>query len=121
MARFRLCRHCGELHQLGRWPDNCRDNGWPRSDLAAPFVIRDDLGGINGLYHHAALKRFDSKRAYSQATRDHGCIEVGNERLKQTHPDVAIPDKAIGAAINDALERHGVAGEYDTESIDYAA
>ncbi|WP_135210370.1 hypothetical protein [Vitreimonas flagellata] len=80
MARFKLCKHCGDLHQVGRVPSNCRDEPWPRSDLPAPHVIRDQLGGINGVFHHGALTRFDSKRRFRQATRDHGLIEVGDER-----------------------------------------
>ncbi len=78
--RRRLCRHCGELHSVFDWPDNHRDPAPARSDHPAPFVIRDDIGGINGLFHHGDGKRYDSKSAYRQATRDSGCIEAGGER-----------------------------------------
>ena len=30
-------------------------------------------------FHHAALKRYDSKSEYRKATKAHGCIEVGSD------------------------------------------
>lgn len=39
MARFYLCRHCGDMHQRGRTPDNCKDEAPPRNwRLAAPMI-----------------------------------------------------------------------------------
>lgn len=110
MARYRLCKYCGAMHRLGRWPDNCKDDPWPRSDHPAPYVISDYLpGGINGLYHHAACTKIDSKSAYRRATRDHGCIEVGNELVAATTPrSHESNDHEIESAINDALNECGM-------------
>jgi hypothetical protein len=56
VSRQRVCRYCGDLHEVANWPHNCMPPAPQRSDLAAPYVISDQLGGINGEYHHAALR-----------------------------------------------------------------
>lgn len=127
MSRQRVCRHCGDLHEVGRWPDNCKDNGWQRSDHPSPYVVTDYLpGGINGLFHHAACKKIDSKSAYRRATREHGCLEVGNERdafekFAAETRNRPLPDDVIASGVNEALARHGIESESDVESIDYGA
>lgn len=119
MARFRLCRYCEELHQTNKWPHNCMPEPVKRSELAAPFVIRDDLG-FNGIYHHAALKRIDSKRAYSKATREHGCIELGNEYTAATTPkDYGMKADVIESGVNDALHQLGISSESDMGKLSY--
>lgn len=37
-GRFFTCRHCGEVHQRGRVPHNCRDVAPPRADFATPMI-----------------------------------------------------------------------------------
>lgn len=115
MARFLVCKHCGDLHQLGRWPDNCKDDPWPRSDHPSPYVVSDYLpGGINGLYHHGVARKIDNKSGYRRATKESGCIEVGNEHAattKRTHTD--LDDRTIQSAVNDALHSQGVSSESD--------
>jgi hypothetical protein len=104
------------MHQLGRWPDNCKEDAWPRSELGAPFVIRDTLpGGVNGLYHHGVAKRTDSKSQFRRLTKESGCIEVGNEMAAtRSRPFVDnIKSETIEAAVNDALHRQGVSSESD--------
>lgn len=36
--RFYTCRFCGEIHQRGAAPDNCREQARPEPKLAAPMV-----------------------------------------------------------------------------------
>jgi hypothetical protein len=119
---YRLCRHCGDLHQLGRWPDNCKDEAPQRSDHPAPFVVRDTLpGGVNGLYHHAALRKFDSKAAYRQATKDAGCIEIGNEyAAANARRSVDIDDRVIESGVNEALHQHGISSESDMGKLQWS-
>jgi len=126
ISRQRVCKYCGDLHEVGRWPDNCREPEWDlRSDYPSPYVVSDNLpGGINGLYHHAACKKIDSKSAYRRATRDHGCIEVGGERdavdkLDRETRNRELPTDVIESGINQALARHGIESEDDTGKIDY--
>jgi hypothetical protein len=116
MATFALCKYCGDLHQYGRWPDNCKDNPWPRSDFPAPHIISDNLpGGVNGLMHHGVGKKIDSKSNYRRATKDSGCIEVGNEYAATARRDYRdnIKTEVIESAVNEALHRQGVASESD--------
>src|SRR6202030_4527282 len=42
----------------------------------APYVISDEMGA---LVNHADGKRYTSKARFRQATRDAGCVEIGNE------------------------------------------
>lgn len=121
VSRQRICRHCGDLHETSRWPDNCKENAWPRSDHPAPHIISDSLpGGINGLYHHGVARKVDSKSAYRRATKDSGCIEVGNEfDATASRRHVEVNETKIQDGINEALARHGVEGDSDMGKIDY--
>lgn len=125
VSRQRVCKYCGDLHEVGRWPDNCKDNPWPRGDYPAPAVISDYLpGGINGLYHHAALKKIDSKSAYRQATREHGCIEVGGELEAMNKLDAQSRNReadttVIESGVNEALHRHGISSDSDMGKVEY--
>jgi hypothetical protein len=47
------------------------------------YVISDTM---NPTRHMASGRVFDSKRAFREETRAHGCIEVGNEPLKPRTP-----------------------------------
>jgi hypothetical protein len=33
---------------------------------------------MDPLFHHAAMRRIDSKSEFRQETKNHGCVEVGN-------------------------------------------
>lgn len=50
-----------------------------RSPLPSPMVIRDSLGGLNGLVHPATGERYDSKAAFRAETKARGLTEVGND------------------------------------------
>lgn len=122
VSRQRHCRHCGDLHEVNRWPDNCKENPWPRSDLPAPHIISDSLpGGVNGLMHHAAERNYDSKHAYREATRRWGCEEVGNEFDAHAKRDYRAPENnAVESAVNDALHEHGISSDSDMGKLKYA-
>lgn len=47
----------------------------PRPPVA-PAIIRD---GMDALVHPATGETFDSKSAFRAATRDAGCVELGND------------------------------------------
>lgn len=117
MARFYWCKQCEETHQRVSYARNCDPAPPQRSDYPSPYVVSDYLpGGINGLYHHAAMRKIDSKAAYRMATRDAGCIEVGNEFTATTRREyvpVAKEDHVIEGAVNEALHRHGISSESD--------
>lgn len=116
MARFALCKYCGDLHQFGKWPDNCKDNPWPRSDHPSPYVVSDSLpGGVNGLFHHGVAKRTDSKSHFRRLTKEAGCIEVGNEMTATRSREFKdnIKTEVIESAVNEALHRQGVSSESD--------
>lgn len=126
VSRQRVCRYCGDLHEVSNWPHNCRDEAPARSDFPSPYVVSDNLpGGVNGLYHHAALRKFDSKSEYRRATREHGCEEVGNERdafekqaAAERDRDMAGKD-VIESAVNEALHQHGISSESDMGKLDF--
>lgn len=44
----------------------------------APYVISDEMAS---LVNHADGKHYTSKAKFRQATRDAGCVEIGNEAL----------------------------------------
>lgn len=105
------------MHQLGRWPHNCLPDAPARSDYPSPFIISDNLpGGVNGLMHPAIGKRMDSKSGFRRATKDAGCIEVGNEyaaTTKREYREHHRETERIEAAVNEALHRQGVSSESD--------
>lgn len=114
------------MHQLGAWPHNCLPAQPQRSDYPSPYVISDSLGGgVNGLFHHAALRKFDSKSAFRRATREHGCEEVGNERAAFDRIAAAERDRdmagkdVIESAVNESLHQLGISSESDMGKIDY--
>lgn len=76
----RLCRACGEFHDLDQlWPARChahfRARG-PRSSLAFPMVVSDAMAPIQSM---ADGQFYDSKAALREHYRDRGVIEIGNE------------------------------------------
>lgn len=121
MARFYWCKRCEETHQRVNYARNCDPEPPQRGDYPMPYVVSDSLGGINGMYHHAALRRYDSKSQYRQATRDHGCVEIGNEWNAATKPRAYVEstDRAIESGVNDALHRLGVSSNDDVRKIEW--
>lgn len=112
---------------MDRWPHNCEPPRFQHSaNVNAPYVVRDGMpGGVNGTFHHAALRKFDSKSAYRRATKEHGCIEVGGERAaferqaaQERNRDMAGKD-VIESAVNEALHQHGISSESDMGKVSF--
>ena len=92
---------------------------FPRSDYPSPYVVSDYLpGGINGLYHHGVGKKIDNKSGFRRATRESGCIEVGNEMAAtKTREHVELKAEVIESSVNEALHRQGVSSESDVGEL----
>lgn len=91
---FRLCKICGDLHDVYDWPDNHRDEPPPRSELAAPFLISDNLeslGGLNGVQNQADGKFYTSKAKLRSDYKARGMVEMGND--KPAPPSKPKPDR----------------------------
>lgn len=104
MARmtFRLCKCCGDLHDLAKpWPHNCISHFGPsnRSALSAPRIVRDTMGDmqsmVTGRWH-------DSKSGLRAEYRREGVLEVGNETVAPREIDAGPPladiEKSVAAA-----------------------
>lgn len=63
-------------------------------------VVRDQLGGVNGIYNPATRKRYDSNSQYQQDTKAAGCTIVGNDA-----PMKAPPRASIGEKFETTIER----------------
>lgn len=67
------------------------ENGMVDADIAGPrfsggaatYVISDEMPPTR---HMADMKTYTSKAKFREATRAHGCIEVGNEVKALTQP-----------------------------------
>lgn len=117
MATFRMCKVCGDLHDIDRWPDNHRE--WiidNRSDLAAPMIIRDSMDAVKSMLDG---KMYDSKSGLRRTYKDAGVVEVGNdssytdpEKLRSQAPterkrQKQASRKKVEAAVGKALSRAG--------------
>lgn len=117
MATYRLCKVCGDIHDVAMWPDNHRE--WMpdnRSDLAAPMLIRDSMDAVQSMLDG---KMYDSKRKLRRTYREAGVIEVGDdksytdpERLRTQAPAERkrlkqASRKKIEASVGKALSRAG--------------
>lgn len=78
MATYRVCKICGDLHDINAWPDNHRE--WiidNRSDLSAPMIIRDSMDPVKSMLDG---QMYDSKRTLRRTYREVGVIEVGDDK-----------------------------------------
>jgi len=81
MARSRLCRVCGDWHDLnGAWPSECNAHFGTVSEGSGPYVISDNMAPIRSM---ADGKMYDSKSRYSAEVRARGCRIVGNDNIRQ--------------------------------------
>lgn len=76
-TRFRLCKYCGDFHNVAMWPDNHRDPEPARSELPSPYFISDTM---DALFHPSDNRMYDSKTAFRQTTEAYGGIEMGTEQ-----------------------------------------
>lgn len=97
--RYRI--HNGELvpsHLIPRGPSN-------RSHLSAPMLIRDNM---DALVNPATGLLYDSKSAFRHATRDAGCVEMGNDAPNQGHEPDYDAGKDVEGDIKQAMEQLGL-------------
>ncbi len=73
-----------------------------RSHLPTPFVVSD----VMDLTEHLDGKFYDSKSRYRKVTKEHGCIEVGNDPARLRPKQKPKPDRqGIRDAIKVASQR----------------
>jgi hypothetical protein len=83
-ATYRICRSCGDMHEVSEWPRECLEQfRKARSDLPMP-AIRSD--GMDPIMNHANGLIYDSRSAYERGVKDAGCEIVGNEKLTPKPP-----------------------------------
>lgn len=104
MARSRLCRACGDFHELeAAWPDACAGHFRTRAN-AAPSVRPDGMEPIRSM---VSGKMHDSKSAYYAEVRRAGCEIVGDDRAGfGSRPEYR--PQGVGQDIKRAMERHGL-------------
>lgn len=88
----RLCRACGDWHDLGQpWPRGCAQHfkvrTEARSSLPRPMVISDYANGVQSM---VSGERFDSKAELRRHYRANGVVEVGNETIKPRDNDTDV-------------------------------
>lgn len=74
----RMCKACGNWHDL--------EEPWPCPRVvkgSAPYVISDSMPAMK---HMATGETIDSKAKFRQATKAAGCIELGNEPIRNRAP-----------------------------------
>lgn len=77
-----------------------------RSILGAPMIIADEMPPTQ---HMADGNRYTSKRKFRQVTREHGCVEVGNDPAMFRPRPKPKPDRnAIKASVHRAFSRAGL-------------
>jgi hypothetical protein len=117
MPRYRICKLCGDLHDVDQWPDNHRE--WKidnRSELAAPMIIRDSMEPVKSMLDG---QMYDSKRRLRRTYKEAGVIEVGDDK-SYTNPEYMrrqapsevkrrkeTQKKKVEAAVGKALSRAG--------------
>lgn len=108
MARQRLCKVCGEWHDMDKpWPHNCTEH--TQSKAAAfptPMMIIDTMDPVrsmtNGLY-------YDSKSAMRSEYKRAGVVEVGNDvPTEKPKTDHVARRKAVKESVGKALSRAGL-------------
>lgn len=104
MTTYRICRYCGDLHDIASWPANHMDPQPARSVLPAPYTISDTMEA--GVQSMADGKIYTSKSAIRRHYRQAGMIEVGNDPARNRRPPKPKPDRrAIKTAVEKAAAR----------------
>lgn len=76
----RLCKSCRKWHDLDQpWPEKCLRE----TKNSAPYVISDTMVPTK---HMGTGRIIDSKAKFRQDTRASGCVEIGNEAIKNRSP-----------------------------------
>ena len=100
MARSRLCRSCGDFHDLAlAWPQDCASHFGEQATDPGFYLIRD---GMDPFVSHASGRMHDSKSQYRRELKAMGCIEVGNEPIRARAPVAAPP---VGDSLRQTLQQ----------------
>lgn len=103
MATFRICKYCGDLHDLACWPANHMDPEPARSDLSAPYYISDIMPAVQSMGNG---KMYESKSEMRKHYKRDGLIEVGNDPARHVKFKRPAPDrKAMRDSIRKAAAR----------------
>lgn len=79
--RQRLCRVCGEWHELDSWPMECvPEQSTASSAFPAPRLISDNLDYVQSMLDG---QRYTSKSKLRSTYRAAGVEEVGNSPMKK--------------------------------------
>ena len=116
-STYRICRVCGDMHNVAEWPDNHRELPPARADQwAGIMVIRDSMEhmvegphrvGLDGIQSQIDGKYYTSKRRMRAEYRGHGVEELGNDKpkpFKKPGPD----KKKLKADVRRAWSRAGL-------------
>jgi hypothetical protein len=76
---IRMCKVCSDWHDLEAWPEKCHR----QSKSNAPYVISDTMEPTK---HMASGRLIDSKAKFRAETKATGCVELGNEPIRQRAP-----------------------------------
>lgn len=102
-ATYRLCRNCGQMHDITTWPEDHRDPEPARSDFPSPGFIRDEMEPVQSM---ATGKLHTSKSGIRAEYRRLGMVEIGNDPARLRPPARPKPDpKAISASLEKAEAR----------------
>lgn len=104
MARSRLCRSCGDFHDIeATWPLDCIGHfGAIPND--APYVRSDGMDPIKSM---VSGKMHDSKSAYYAEVRRAGCEIVGNDRGGYgAPPQHNLP--SVGESLKRTMQKNGM-------------
>lgn len=103
-ATYRLCKYCGDLHDIAAWPANHMDPEPARSGLAGPMIIQDTMQPVQSQLDG---RMYDSKSALRSTYKAAGVVEIGND-VKTTPKPLERPKKAeVRASIEKAFSRAG--------------
>ena len=101
-ATYRICRACGDLHDVAAWPGLCLEQfRKARSDLPMP-AIRSD--GMDPIMNHANGLMYDSRSAYERGVKDAGCVIVGDDKLTPS-PRPVLSDRELKQDIKTAIDQ----------------
>ena len=102
----RWCKSCREWHDLEAWPAKCMPQAKKRSDLAAPMLIRDEMGPVQSQLDG---KVYDSKSALRSTYKAAGVVEVGNDSsvMSPTYKKPTVDRKAVSESVDKALTKAG--------------
>lgn len=101
-ATYRICKACGDMHDVAAWPGPCLEQfRKARSDLPMP-AIRSD--GMDPIMNHANGLIYDSRSAYERGVKDAGCVIVGDDKLTPS-PRPVLSDRELKQDIKTAIEQ----------------